>query len=55
MMRELRKNLIFELTKYVERVTIASKATLYSKGDRSDYFYFLRKGSVLVSAANNAA
>jgi|JI6StandDraft_1071083.scaffolds.fasta_scaffold44007_2 CRP-like cAMP-binding protein len=49
MMRDLRKNLIFELTKYLERVTFASKAILYSKGDRSDYFYFLRKGSVLVN------
>jgi len=55
MMRELRKNLIFELTKYLERVTYASKTTLYTKGDRSDYFYFLRKGSVLVHAVINVA
>lgn len=49
MMRELRRNLIFELTKYMERVAYARGTVLYSKGDRSDYFYFLRKGSVLVS------
>lgn len=46
--RDLKKNLIYELGKYVERLNLPTNYTLYKRGDKSDYFYFLRSGNILL-------